>query len=670
MSGMWDREEAGSLRRDAVRQAPRRDLRLPPAHAARAGARGRPDPGRVHQGLQELRDAREARERARLALPDRPPRRARRDPPAQDHPVPPVDRRVARVRAVGRAPGHGRPPLRRHAARAGPHPRAPAGRPPARRAPRPHRPRARGRARRQPRRGARAPDPRAREPPPGARRRTRRRGRGRSDARRLATRRRVTDEPRPRLRRRAGPAAVAARARPDASRPSDSTAPLEPDGRRLARRAPRRLRVAAGRSPTPTTPTVSRCAACATSRPSRRATCGRAPPPRSRRESAARRGRHGAALRPAGRSLPALGRPVRARRRRRRHRRQRPVGRVPRPDARRDTPGGTPADRRSRPAAPTPAPTPIAVGAGAVDWLGTRRDGALAYNVDRRSTRSARPTPARLRTRRRSQFEAGRPRRSGRSRLPVAGRRTGGRRRHRRDRRDAGPRGRPPDARADPTPTSPVPSTPTPATATPEPRTAPSRPRRRSPSDRARRARRRRRPLHRADVDRRRPDRPPAVEPPSTSAEPTPAATPIDVDRRRADRGERPGDHRPASRSSAQSAAYSPDGAWFAFTARPSDGSAGPDIYVWRVGDQLAERGPRATTPASSHRGPGDRRSMAGDRSRGRRRPTAVVLHSIRQRRARPAIDAERLATGRRPGTRTGRCTWDGHRGRSAQRRH
>ena len=37
-----------------------------------------------------------------------------------------------------------------------------------------------------------------------------------------------------------------------------------------------------------------------------------------------------------------------------------------------------------------------------------------------------------------------------------------------------------------------------------------------------------------------------------------------------------------------QSAAYSPDGAWFAFTARPSDGSEGPDIYVWRVGDQLA----------------------------------------------------------------------------------
>jgi len=37
-----------------------------------------------------------------------------------------------------------------------------------------------------------------------------------------------------------------------------------------------------------------------------------------------------------------------------------------------------------------------------------------------------------------------------------------------------------------------------------------------------------------------------------------------------------------------QSASYSPDGSWFAFSARPSDGSTGPDIYVWRVGDELA----------------------------------------------------------------------------------
>ena len=37
-----------------------------------------------------------------------------------------------------------------------------------------------------------------------------------------------------------------------------------------------------------------------------------------------------------------------------------------------------------------------------------------------------------------------------------------------------------------------------------------------------------------------------------------------------------------------QSAAYSPNGDWFAFTARPADGSAGPDIYVWKVGDSAA----------------------------------------------------------------------------------
>ena len=35
-------------------------------------------------------------------------------------------------------------------------------------------------------------------------------------------------------------------------------------------------------------------------------------------------------------------------------------------------------------------------------------------------------------------------------------------------------------------------------------------------------------------------------------------------------------------------AGYSPDGAWFAFSARPADGSAGPDIYVWHVGYPLA----------------------------------------------------------------------------------
>ncbi len=32
-------------------------------------------------------------------------------------------------------------------------------------------------------------------------------------------------------------------------------------------------------------------------------------------------------------------------------------------------------------------------------------------------------------------------------------------------------------------------------------------------------------------------------------------------------------------------AAYSPDGRWFAFSAEPADGTAGPDVYVWRVGE-------------------------------------------------------------------------------------
>ncbi len=46
-----------------------------------------------------------------------------------------------------------------------------------------------------------------------------------------------------------------------------------------------------------------------------------------------------------------------------------------------------------------------------------------------------------------------------------------------------------------------------------------------------------------------------------------------------------------------RSAAYSPDGTWFAFSARPADGSVGPDIYVWHVGDLLAR--PLTTDHAS-----------------------------------------------------------------------
>ncbi len=33
---------------------------------------------------------------------------------------------------------------------------------------------------------------------------------------------------------------------------------------------------------------------------------------------------------------------------------------------------------------------------------------------------------------------------------------------------------------------------------------------------------------------------------------------------------------------------YSPDGSWVAFSARPDDGSHGPDVYAWHVGDAKA----------------------------------------------------------------------------------
>jgi Putative zinc-finger len=35
-------------------------------------------------------------------------------------------------------------------------------------------------------------------------------------------------------------------------------------------------------------------------------------------------------------------------------------------------------------------------------------------------------------------------------------------------------------------------------------------------------------------------------------------------------------------------AAYSADGEWLAFSARPADGSQGPDVYVWHLGDDVA----------------------------------------------------------------------------------
>ena len=39
-----------------------------------------------------------------------------------------------------------------------------------------------------------------------------------------------------------------------------------------------------------------------------------------------------------------------------------------------------------------------------------------------------------------------------------------------------------------------------------------------------------------------------------------------------------------------ETAAYSPDGTMLAFSARPADGSHGPDIYLWRLGDPSLSR--------------------------------------------------------------------------------
>jgi hypothetical protein len=43
-------------------------------------------------------------------------------------------------------------------------------------------------------------------------------------------------------------------------------------------------------------------------------------------------------------------------------------------------------------------------------------------------------------------------------------------------------------------------------------------------------------------------------------------------------------------------AAYSADGQWLAFSARPADGSSGPDLYTWHLGDAAA------TAVTSDHR--------------------------------------------------------------------
>jgi len=75
---------------------------------------------------------------------------------------------------------------------------------------------------------------------------------------------------------------------------------------------------------------------------------------------------------------------------------------------------------------------------------------------------------------------------------------------------------------------------------------------------------------------------------PGESPAATPAATPVGTP------GATPGATPFGQQSIAQGVtvvgetAYSLDGSWLAFSARPIDGSTGPDLYVWKVGDASA----------------------------------------------------------------------------------
>jgi len=208
--------------------------------------------------------------------------------------------------------------------------------------------------------------------------------------------------------------------------------------------------------------------------------------------------------------------------------------------------------------AATPGPTPITVGAGAVGWIGTSADGALAYNVTDVQTvcppeRQPDCAPVSDANSRRVEL-AIRPKSISQSPIQnqavVFGTDAAGG-----------------DAvlvvslpTATPTATSSPAATPSPEpTTTATPTAVPA-----SPGQT--------------------PEPTPRTEP--TSTPPTePTSTPTST---------------PAPSAAVtlaivsgvkvvgHAAAYSPDGAWFAFTARPSDDSTGPDIYVWRVGDPLA----------------------------------------------------------------------------------
>ena len=296
--------------------------------------------------------------------------------------------------------------------------------------------------------------------------------------------------------------------------------------------------------------------------------------------------------------------------------------------------GSAAAGRARQSRARGPGPTPIAVGAGSVGWVGTSTNGQLAYNVtsvDEVCPVERKPDCAEVVRRPLAPGRADHPPEVD---LAVAGPQPGRRRRDRRIRERRGRRDRAADRRADRDARAPTPSTDadadraasTDTDARRRPR-APSRRRAPSPSSeppaseptasRPRSRRPARRPSRRPSADAR--SRPAS---PTATPAPTLAANLAIVS---------------GVKVVGQSASYSPDGDWFAFTARPSDGSTGPDIYVWRVGDELARRSP-TTTPASSGRGPAAgssaaaRRRDGSGRRRARPRSSSIRRPARRQR--------------------------------------
>ena len=210
----------------------------------------------------------------------------------------------------------------------------------------------------------------------------------------------------------------------------------------------------------------------------------------------------------------------------------------------------------------TPGPTPITVGAGSVGWVGTSANGALAYNVasvDEVCPQDRQPDCAPVTDSNARRVDVGiRP--TSISQSPVRNEAvvvgtdaTGS---------DAVLVIALPTARPTPAPVA----TPTPKpTQTTEPSSAPT------GSDV---------PPSPGQTPDATPEATPTISPtaspvirPSATPAPTVAATLALVS---------------GVKVVGQSASYSPDGAFFAFTARPSDGSTGPDIYVWHVGDPQA----------------------------------------------------------------------------------